>query len=130
MHENGQQPIFIKLMKLFTLLRQRSLTQCLKTAPLKKKFPPGQESPQEFSISGICSNEVTGEPLDKVLVSVVGTGLSDKSNSNGDYGIPGVPDGTFSVRAELANFNPVQVDNVKFVAGTPVTLNFQLKSIV
>jgi len=63
-------------------------------------------------ISGTVMDAETGEPLPGVAVSVVGTKLGALTDENGEYYILNVPVGTFSVKASLIGFAPVEMTNV------------------
>jgi len=63
-------------------------------------------------ISGTVVDTETGEPLPGVAVSVVGTKLGALTDENGEYYILNVPVGTYTVKASLIGFAPVEVTNV------------------
>ena len=63
-------------------------------------------------ISGIILDEETGDPLPGVAVSIVGTTMGALTNEDGEYFILNVPVGTFTLRAQLLGYAPVEVTNL------------------
>ncbi|UCD93979.1 MAG: TonB-dependent receptor [Candidatus Zixiibacteriota bacterium] len=63
-------------------------------------------------ISGTVTNEETGEPLPGVAVSIVGTKMGALTDENGEYFILNVPVGTYTLKASLIGFAPVEVVNL------------------
>jgi outer membrane receptor protein involved in Fe transport len=78
-------------------------------------------------IGGRITHAVTGEPLNAVQVSVVGTSLGALSGTDGRYAIANVPDGTYSVRTQRIGF-AAEVRAVT-VAGADVTLDMALRPV-
>jgi outer membrane receptor protein involved in Fe transport len=63
-------------------------------------------------ITGKVVNEETGEPLPGVAVSIAGTKMGALTNEDGEYYILNVPVGTYTLKASLIGFAPVEVENV------------------
>jgi outer membrane receptor protein involved in Fe transport len=63
-------------------------------------------------ISGTVTNEETGEPLPGVAVSIAGTKMGALTDENGEYFILNVPVGTYTLKASLIGFAPVEVVNL------------------
>jgi outer membrane receptor protein involved in Fe transport len=63
-------------------------------------------------ISGTIIDEESGEPLPGVAVSIVGTRMGALTDANGEYFILNVPVGTYTVRASIIGYAPVEVVNV------------------
>ena len=85
---------------------------------------------QAAAVSGNVRAD-TGLGLEGVAVSVVdrttGSQRAAETTEDGRYVISGLPaDGTYVVRAELSGFLPAVRENVTLVAGTTLTLDFQL----
>jgi TonB-linked SusC/RagA family outer membrane protein len=63
-------------------------------------------------IRGRVRDAMTGQPLDVVHVTVVGTTYSAVTDTNGEYAIPGVPAGLYTVRAQRLGFAEASRENV------------------
>ncbi|MCU0241871.1 MAG: carboxypeptidase regulatory-like domain-containing protein, partial [Vicinamibacteria bacterium] len=68
-------------------------------------------------------------PGARVVATDVGTNVSREtvSTGGGNYTLPYLKAGTYSVRAELAGFSPARVDNVQLRVGLTVTVDVTLK---
>ena len=77
-------------------------------------------------ISGTVIDTESGEPLPGVAVSVVGTKLGALTDENGEYYILNVPVGTYTVRASLIGFAPVEFTNVGVSADLTAYTDFTL----
>ncbi len=77
-------------------------------------------------LSGKIVDEETGDPLPGVAVSVVGTVMGALTDDNGEYFILNVPVGTYSVKASLIGFAPVEISNVKVSVDLTAYTNFTL----
>jgi len=77
------------------------------------------------NLNGNIVDATTGEPLPNVLVTVNGTGLSDVTDADGAYLIPGVPSGVRSVTAALGGYVTISQD-VDVGCDTDNLLNFAL----
>jgi hypothetical protein len=81
-------------------------------------------------ISGTVRDADTGEPLPGASVVIVGTQMGAAADENGFYFIIGVPPGTYTVRAQMMGYTPVEQTDVPVFVDRTTTLNFQLKSTV
>jgi len=77
-------------------------------------------------ISGVVADTETGEPLPGVAVSVVGTKQGALTDENGEYYILNVPVGTYTVKASLIGFAPVDITNVGVSADLTAYTDFTL----
>ena len=77
-------------------------------------------------ISGTVMDTESGEPLPGVAVSVVGTKLGALTDENGEYYILNVPVGTYTVKASLIGFAPVEFTNVGVSADLTAYTDFTL----
>jgi Carboxypeptidase regulatory-like domain len=66
-------------------------------------------------------------PIASATVSVVGSGLSTSTGSDGSYTLLNVPAGTISVRAARVGYRPHQTDSLRMTAGRVVTQDFALE---
>ncbi len=64
-------------------------------------------------ISGRIVSEETGEPLPGVAVSIVGTVMGSLTDENGEYFILNVPVGSYTVKASLIGYAPVEMTDVR-----------------
>jgi outer membrane receptor protein involved in Fe transport len=77
-------------------------------------------------ISGKVINEETKEPLPGCPVSIVGTKLGALTNEQGEYFILNIPVGTYTVRASLIGFSPVEINNVRVSIDLTTYTDFSL----
>ena len=92
-------------------------------------LPPGDESSEAFSVSGVAKDAVSGDPVQDVAVEVVGTAFNTTTNNNGAYGIAGIPDGTYSIKFTKAGYVDLQIDNVVIATGSPVNLDASMQPV-
>jgi len=78
------------------------------------------------AIVGQVVNALNNQPIEGATVSVQGTGLSARTDSQGQYQIKNVPTGQKTVIASKADYNS-QSKTVNVVAGQTIILNFQLQ---
>ena len=79
--------------------------------------------------TGRITGQVTGEngqPLSGANVVVVGTQIGTLTGADGRYTIPGVPPGTYQVRASLIGYSDQTVGGVQVTAGETAVVDFQL----
>jgi hypothetical protein len=74
-----------------------------------------------------------GNPLAGVIVEITGEPLGEGkrgtvSASNGAFSIPGLPVGTYSLTASLAEFSPQSIDGINVNIGGVASVTFNLKS--
>lgn len=90
-------------------------------------------SPVAFAQTGIVTGTVStedGKPLPYANVMVVGTTLGAMSLNDGKFNIPGVPIGTYTVRAMMMGYANVEKADVVVNAGSTTTVTFKLKQKV
>ncbi|MFH2037526.1 MAG: TonB-dependent receptor, partial [Candidatus Zixiibacteriota bacterium] len=76
--------------------------------------------------TGTITNEETGEPLPGVAVSLEGTTMGALTNEEGEYLIHNVPVGTYSLKASLIGFSPVEITNLSVNADLATWTDFKL----
>ncbi|HSJ24712.1 MAG TPA: SusC/RagA family TonB-linked outer membrane protein [Longimicrobiales bacterium] len=69
----------------------------------------------------------TGQPLELVQVSIVGTSMSTASGANGEFLIANVPAGLYTVRAQRIGFADATQENVRVTGDGTVTVNFTMR---
>jgi outer membrane receptor protein involved in Fe transport len=77
-------------------------------------------------ISGKVVNEETKESLPGVAVSIVGTKIGALTNENGEYFILNVPVGTYTLRAALIGFAPIEFTNLSVSVDLTTYADFAL----
>jgi outer membrane cobalamin receptor len=77
-------------------------------------------------IAGIITDKETGERLPGVAVTIVGTTMGAAADQNGQYFILNVVPGTYTLRAQLIGYAPMQVDNVSVLLDLTTTIDFAL----
>jgi TonB-dependent SusC/RagA subfamily outer membrane receptor len=90
-----------------------------------------QEAPtraQSGVIAGRVTAADTGEPLALVEVSLRGTSFATVTNASGNYILPNVPPGLYSVRAGGLGYAETTRENVAVRAGTTTTVDFGLRT--
>ena len=65
-------------------------------------------------------------PLEGVLVQVLGTSLSDQTNANGEYSISDIPVGTYSVKFSKSGYEDHTENNVQISDDQTTTVNAQI----
>ena len=78
------------------------------------------------TIAGRVTNPL-GQPVVHAQVLVVGTAYADATDSAGHYAIRGVPEGTYTLRAQFIGYRPTEVTGVRVTAGIPRTIDVVLK---
>ncbi|HET7275356.1 MAG TPA: SusC/RagA family TonB-linked outer membrane protein [Longimicrobiaceae bacterium] len=77
------------------------------------------------TIRGTVTDANTLAPLNGAQVSIVGTGQGTLTNSAGEFIVPGLPAGTFTVRVQMLGYSDGEQD-VTVSAGQAATVDFQL----
>lgn len=80
-------------------------------------------------VGKVLDNE-TGEPLIGANVMVEGTELGAATDANGEFVVPYVPVGTYSVVASYVSFDPYTLTNVIINADQTTPLNFRLRPTI
>jgi TonB-dependent starch-binding outer membrane protein SusC len=78
------------------------------------------------SIAGSVRDATARTPLAGAAVVVVGTRLSAQTDGDGRYTIPGVPPGTYRLRARMLGFAPADT-SVEVADGQQVVVDFELQ---
>ena len=68
-------------------------------------------------IAGVVTDKESGEPLPGVNVMIVGTTVGAATNIHGEFFIINVPPGTYTLRATLIGYGPVETKNVQVTVG-------------
>ncbi len=79
-------------------------------------------------IAGIVTDKESGEPLPGVNMMIVGTTVGAATNIHGEFFIINVPPGTYTLRATLIGYGPVETKNVQVSVDLTTTINFQLST--
>lgn len=82
---------------------------------------------EEGAITGVVTAEDTGQPLQGVSVTVVGTQLGGVTGQDGRYAIVGVAPGTYQLVAALIGYAQESVDRVTLESGSGTTVDMQLR---
>jgi len=87
-------------------------------------------SAQKGTLTGRVSDAQTGEPLPAANVLVKGTYYGAATDLRGNFTIPNVSPGIYTVEVTILGYTQVQQTGVKVAAGQTVTLNFKLQPTV
>jgi outer membrane receptor protein involved in Fe transport len=79
-------------------------------------------------IAGKVTDKESGEPLPGVNVIIVGTTTGAATNINGEFFIVNVPPGTYTLRANLIGYGPVEIKNVQVSVDLTTNIDFQLST--
>jgi TonB-linked SusC/RagA family outer membrane protein len=90
-------------------------------------LPAASAQQQRGALRGRVTAGDSGEPLDLVQITVVGTTFSTTTQANGEYLIPSVPAGMYTVRAQRLGFAESVQENVRITAEGTATVNFTLR---
>lgn len=80
------------------------------------------------TIAGSVKDAQSGEPLPGANILIVGTSIGAASNLNGEYVLPKVPVGEYTLRVSYIGYEQLEV-RVKVLADTKVNQDFQLKYV-
>jgi len=90
---------------------------------------PGEAiSPDDFSITGKITDGVTGTAVSEGQITVVETGAIVLSQPNGDYFVPVLEAGAYTLLVEKTGYYPLTVPNVQVTAGNLTTKNIPMVS--
>ncbi len=87
----------------------------------------GAQTPATGRVAGRVVDKATGRSMASVRISVVGKAGVVESDLDGRFRTPLVEAGSYSVRAALIGFKPVQVDSIKVTAGQTTTISLALE---
>ncbi len=82
---------------------------------------------QKGKLVGTVKDASTQEALPAVSIVVKGTVLGAITDLNGQFCIPEIPAGTYSVEAVMIGYRTAVVENVKIAAGKTTTVELRLK---
>ncbi|MEE9133631.1 MAG: TonB-dependent receptor, partial [Gemmatimonadota bacterium] len=88
-------------------------------------IPEIAEAQYPGELSGRVTDAITGEPLESVLVEVLGVGLTALSDGRGEYRIRGLEAGRYTVRFSRLGYEP-QSQDVEVRNGEVARLGVQL----
>ncbi len=108
-------------MRAFRILLGLGLGVCLVAAASPTQAQTG-------TIRGQITDQATGQPISNVLVSVVGTNRSVRSDQEGMYELAGLPVGNITLRAATIGYG-AQTATVAVQAATVVTQDFVLPQV-
>ncbi len=80
------------------------------------------------SIEGYIKDAKTGAPLPGANIFIIGTSFGAASNLNGEYIIPKVPVGEYTIRATYVGYQELEFQ-IEVLADTKVNQNFELKYV-
>ena len=83
-------------------------------------------SAQTGKLTGVVTDQSTGQPLAGVQVYLEGTGRGALTQENGRYFVINVPAGTYTVVAELIGYATVRRENVTINIDVTRQLNFEM----
>jgi outer membrane receptor protein involved in Fe transport len=85
---------------------------------------------QTGTISGLITDQATGEALPGVNVVIKGTYYGAATDLNGKYKIANIKTGSYNVDISYIGFKPVQYTGIKVEAGKTVEINVRLEESV
>ncbi|MBK5283786.1 MAG: carboxypeptidase-like regulatory domain-containing protein [Bacteroidia bacterium] len=88
-------------------------------------LPPNEETPEALSIFGIVSDSSNGNVLEGANVNLQPVGLNDLTDSQGQYGFGGLPDGDYTLKITLADYT-TKIIPVTIAGGHALEVNVQL----
>lgn len=71
--------------------------------------------------------DISGYPLSEAQIYILGTAYSALNDSRGHYFINNVPPGAVSIRAALIGYRPVEMRDLRVLAGQTITQDFALE---
>ena len=100
------------------------------TQALVVRGPAAAQSRPYGSIVGRATDRASGEPLPGANVIIERTVLGAAADMEGDYEIPRVPPGVYTLRVTMLGFETARRQNVVVRAGEAVRVDFQLVETV
>ena len=98
----------------------------MSAAHAQETSPPIEDG--QGDITGVVVDASTASPIAGATVTVITTGQSDTTDSNGNYLITGVPAGTHDVSASASGYI-TQTQSVTVTAGATTVANFALAPV-
>ena len=83
------------------------------------------ESTTDYSLTGKIS-DTNNTPLENAAVEVVEAGVTVQTNAQGDYNVPAVPDGVYTIVVSKEHYLTQNVPNFELFDDLTKTLNMQL----
>jgi hypothetical protein len=96
-------------------------------------FAVSQTTPsqrQTGSIDGTVVNRSTKEPVIGANVQIVGTTIGASTDVNGKFAFPGVPVGTYIIRASAIGFEPHTHTDIVVASGKQTRVNIDLLELI
>ncbi len=90
-------------------------------------IPTFSAETQQGKLAGTVKDASTQEALPTVGVVVKGTVLGAMTDLNGQFCIPKIPAGTYSVEAVMIGYKTAVIEGIRIVAGKTTTVEFKLK---
>ena len=90
-------------------------------------LPAGLYAQGDGTVTGVVIDQATQAPVQEVQVVVVGTQRGAMTDQQGRFSIPGVPAGSYEVRARRVGYAPV-TQRVTVSAGQSQSANFSLST--
>ena len=88
-------------------------------------LPPGEESPEAISITGLVTDSANGNPVEAAVLDLQPVGLATETTANGRYSYGGLPDGDYDLKATHPEY-VAQNRSLTITGGNAVEVNFQL----
>jgi hypothetical protein len=88
-------------------------------------LPPGEESPEALSITGLVTDVANGNPLQGANLELLPDAVNTQTAANGRYNFAALPDGNYTLTVSLAGY-VTQIINVTLTDGNAVEVNVHL----
>jgi TonB-linked SusC/RagA family outer membrane protein len=108
--------------------RSRSPVSFPSTTLRAQGAPATQPAARRARISGTIVDVATKQPIQGVNVFVVGTPITASTGPDGRFIIPSAPPGVFPIEARRIGYAQQRRDNVRLIADSVITLNFEMSA--
>ncbi|MFI5218780.1 MAG: carboxypeptidase regulatory-like domain-containing protein [Bacteroidia bacterium] len=88
-------------------------------------LPPGEESPEALSITGLVSDQANGNALEGALLVLQPVAIETESGADGRYSFGGLPDGDYTLAVSLTDYVSQHIP-ITITGGNAVEVNVQL----
>ena len=95
----------------------------------KYLLPATHEPDEVLSLRGKVINIADGEPIYQAEITLVGTDITVKTDSNGKYGIAGLTPGSYELHCSASGFTSVTLTNIPILEDVLAVQNFTLQAI-
>ncbi len=95
----------------------------------KYLLPATHEPDEVLNLRGKVINAADGEPIYQAEITLVGTDITAKTDSNGKYGIALIPPGSYEVSCAATGFATVILTNLPIIADVLAVQNFRLQGL-